>query len=96
MTPKEMCDTCIHKGYCMAAYAKDHWCGNHTGREQVKWMKRKSAAAPATGTGSVVEHGSVSTRTQTMGMESKQNTMIPVRNGRNGNEYQKSNAYRQT
>lgn len=34
MTPKEMCDTCTHKGYCMAAYAKDHWCGNHISREQ--------------------------------------------------------------
>ena len=27
---KDMCDSCIHKSYCMAAYKKDHWCGNHT------------------------------------------------------------------
>lgn len=26
---KEMCDSCIHKSYCMVAYMKDHWCGNH-------------------------------------------------------------------
>lgn len=34
MTPKEMRDTCIHSGYCMAAYKKDHWCGNHTDPER--------------------------------------------------------------
>lgn len=27
---KDMCDSCIHRSYCMAAYKKDHWCGNHT------------------------------------------------------------------
>lgn len=26
---KEMCNSCIHKSYCPAAYKKDHWCGNH-------------------------------------------------------------------
>lgn len=26
---KEMCDTCIHKKYCLLAYKKDFWCGNH-------------------------------------------------------------------
>lgn len=31
MNSKEMCDTCRHNQYCMAAYKKDHWCGNHTG-----------------------------------------------------------------
>lgn len=25
----EMCKSCIHKSYCMAAFKKDHWCGNH-------------------------------------------------------------------
>lgn len=41
MTPKEMCDTCTHKGYCMAAYAKDHWCGNHADRERKKMSARE-------------------------------------------------------
>lgn len=26
---KKMCDSCIHRFYCMAAYKKNHWCGNH-------------------------------------------------------------------
>lgn len=30
MTTLEMCNSCIHCSYCMAAYKKDHWCGNHT------------------------------------------------------------------
>lgn len=25
----EMCKSCIHKSYCMAAFKKDHWCKNH-------------------------------------------------------------------
>ena len=29
---KEMCDSCIHKNYCIAAYKKNNWCGNHTKR----------------------------------------------------------------
>ena len=33
MTPEEMCRSCKHAAYCMAAYRKDHWCGNHTGKE---------------------------------------------------------------
>lgn len=32
MTPKEMCNSCTHENYCMGAYHKDHWCGNHTRR----------------------------------------------------------------
>lgn len=30
MNSKEMCDTCSHNQYCMAAYKKEHWCGNRT------------------------------------------------------------------
>ena len=26
---REMCSSCIHKSYCIVAYKKDHWCGNH-------------------------------------------------------------------
>lgn len=33
MAPEEMCRSCRHEAYCMAAYQKDHWCGNHTGKE---------------------------------------------------------------
>lgn len=29
MTVKEMCSSCIHRFYCMAAFNKDHWCGNY-------------------------------------------------------------------
>lgn len=29
MNVTEMCASCIHEGYCMGAYKKDHWCGNH-------------------------------------------------------------------
>lgn len=25
----KMCDSCLHKLYCFAAYIKDCWCGNH-------------------------------------------------------------------
>lgn len=35
MTPEEMCRSCRHEVYCMAAYQKDHWCGNHTGKEDI-------------------------------------------------------------
>jgi len=34
MDPEEMCGNCIHVNYCMRAYRKDHWCGNHTGHER--------------------------------------------------------------
>ena len=34
MDPEEMCGSCIHMNYCMGAYRKDHWCGNHTGHER--------------------------------------------------------------
>lgn len=34
MDPEEMCRSCIHVNYCMGAYRKDHWCGNHTGHER--------------------------------------------------------------
>ena len=34
MGPEKMCRSCIHDGYCMGAYRKDHWCGNHTGYKQ--------------------------------------------------------------
>lgn len=34
MTPCEMCSSCTHSGYCMAAYEKDHWCGNYTRKER--------------------------------------------------------------
>jgi len=26
---EKMCTSCMHNGYCQAAYKKDHWCGNH-------------------------------------------------------------------
>lgn len=29
MTTKEMCNSCKHNAYCMAAFKKDHWCGNY-------------------------------------------------------------------
>lgn len=35
MTPEEMCRSCRHEAYCMAAYQKDHWCGNHTGKKDI-------------------------------------------------------------
>lgn len=34
MDPEEMCGNCIRVNYCMRAYRKDHWCGNHTGHER--------------------------------------------------------------
>lgn len=34
MTPKEMCNSCTHENYCMGAYRKDHWCGNHTRKDR--------------------------------------------------------------
>ena len=30
IAPEEMCRSCRYEAYCMAAYQKDHWCGNHT------------------------------------------------------------------
>ena len=34
---KKMCDSCIHKIYCIGAFRKDHWCGNHaSGKEHMK------------------------------------------------------------
>ena len=35
MTPEEMCRSCRHEAYCMAAYQKDHWRGNHTGKKDI-------------------------------------------------------------
>ncbi|TCL60553.1 hypothetical protein EDD76_102251 [Kineothrix alysoides] len=29
---KDMCNSCMHRWYCGAAYKKDTWCGNHTER----------------------------------------------------------------
>ena len=29
MNVAQMCASCIHEGYCIGAYKKDHWCGNH-------------------------------------------------------------------
>lgn len=34
MDPEEMCGNCIHVNYCIGAYRKDHWCGNHIGHER--------------------------------------------------------------
>ena len=34
MDPEEMRRSRIHVNYCMGAYRKDHWCGNHTGHER--------------------------------------------------------------
>ena len=34
MDPEEMCGSCIHMNYCMGAYRKDHWCGNHTRKDR--------------------------------------------------------------
>nr|DAE92102.1 MAG TPA: hypothetical protein [Myoviridae sp. ct5xZ3] len=28
-----MFEDCIHREYCLGAYVKDHWCGNHTERK---------------------------------------------------------------
>lgn len=28
MNAEEMCESYIHKAYCMGAFRKDHWCGN--------------------------------------------------------------------
>lgn len=36
MTITEMCSSCMRKNYCPAAYKKEHWCGNHTGRKEGK------------------------------------------------------------
>lgn len=41
---KEMCDSCIHNDYCIGAYKKDHWCGNHVTLEQLfrSYKRRES------------------------------------------------------
>ena len=39
---KEMCITCKHSEYCLGAYKKDHWCGNHTNRLGEDYEKRNS------------------------------------------------------
>ena len=41
MLLKAMCDTCIHRFYCIAAYKKDHWCGNHTEEREVRKCERQ-------------------------------------------------------
>lgn len=28
-TNEHMCSSCRHNEYCIAAFQKDHWCGNH-------------------------------------------------------------------
>ncbi len=40
MTPKEMCNSCTHENYCMGAYRKDHWCGNHTRKDRKYEMSK--------------------------------------------------------
>lgn len=40
MTPKEMCNSCTHENYCMGAYHKDHWCGNHTRKDRKYEMSK--------------------------------------------------------
>ena len=42
MTPEQMCGTCIHVDYCMAAHQKDHWCGNHTERSRYESINHYS------------------------------------------------------
>lgn len=43
MTPKEMCNSCTHENYCMGAYRKDHWCGNHTRKDRKMKMMNLTA-----------------------------------------------------
>lgn len=31
MNSEEMCRSCKHQIYCIAAFKKDHWCGNRIG-----------------------------------------------------------------
>lgn len=40
MTPKEMCNSCTHENYCMGAYHKDHWYGNHTRKDRKYEMSK--------------------------------------------------------
>lgn len=35
MNCTQMCASCIHESYCMAAYKKDHWCGNHMNNKKL-------------------------------------------------------------
>ena len=54
MDPEEMCESCIHMNYCMGAYRKDHWCGNHTGHERKyevseMWKRYRMAKGPVEG-----------------------------------------------
>lgn len=48
MTPKEMCNRCTHEDYCMGAYRKNHWCGNHTRKDrkyEVSKMRKRGKQA---------------------------------------------------
>lgn len=48
MTPKEMCNRCTHEDYCMGAYHKNHWCGNHTRKDrkyEVSKMRKRGKQA---------------------------------------------------
>lgn len=48
MTPKEMCNSCTHEDYCMGAYRKNHWCGNHTRKDrkyEVSKMRKRGKQA---------------------------------------------------
>lgn len=40
MTQKEMCNSCTHEDYCMGAYRKNHWCGNHTRKDRKYEMSK--------------------------------------------------------
>lgn len=64
MKPEEMCGTCIHRNGRMAAYKKDHWCGNHTGGRigGISWTMKRSAA-PASTTENREANGCVSMST---------------------------------
>ena len=45
MDPEEMRRSRIHVNYCMGAYRKDHWCGNHTGHERKYEVSEKIGRA---------------------------------------------------
>lgn len=48
MTQKEMCNSCTHEDYCMGAYRKNHWCGNHTRKDrkyEVSKMRKRGKQA---------------------------------------------------
>lgn len=40
MDSEEMCRSCIHVGYCMAAMKKDHWYGNRSTVRRVNVMAK--------------------------------------------------------